>query len=184
MRFCSPVVPHVYADLCLQQTKSEMQVEFFVSDSQEVRERFALWSHLDMAWPNVRETFSLAVHLPFTRIFVLSLSHVIILTPVSLFLFTQIYCCSTYSSFVGNRSHPCACFLGFSVPIFTECSSLTTNLWRRIGNGFTDMFPPSGGQRHSKHPDWRRERQCASLPRAALHRPHPRGEAHTNVCTV
>lgn len=38
----------VYADvhLCPHQAKSEMQVEFYVSDIQEVRDRFALWSQL------------------------------------------------------------------------------------------------------------------------------------------
>lgn len=38
----------VYADvfLCLHQAKSEMQVEFYVSDIQEVWDRFAVWSQL------------------------------------------------------------------------------------------------------------------------------------------
>lgn len=38
----------LYADVFFfpQQTKSEMQVEFYVSDIQEVRNRFVLWSHL------------------------------------------------------------------------------------------------------------------------------------------
>lgn len=32
----------LYVFLCLHQVKSEMQVEFYVSDIQEVRDRFAL----------------------------------------------------------------------------------------------------------------------------------------------
>lgn len=51
MLFCTAILHYtypckVYADVsvCLHQTKSEMQVEFYVSDIQEVRDSSALWS--------------------------------------------------------------------------------------------------------------------------------------------
>lgn len=99
--------------LCLRQAKSEMQVEFYVSDIQEVGDGFAVATlagvrrrHLRAAWPRVAEAappspsvsrsvsclHSSPLFLPFTQI--------IILTPVSVGAVSaaETYWRSTYSA--------------------------------------------------------------------------------------
>lgn len=125
--------------------------------------------HLVIAWPRYIETFFL--NLSVFQSFAFILTHISLflscnhsdtcLTPHS--LVAETYRHSTYSplrviyhtlvlSFTLNPA------LVWLIHIFCENSSLSSNVRGRFWNSFTKVFPPSGGQRHSKHPDWRRER--------------------------
>lgn len=110
-----------------------------------------------------------------------------ILTTFSLSVFFSCYhtdTCLTPSSLVlvtvNLLSSPwlilCTLLLSFTL---NPACCVFSNLRRCLWNGFTKVLPPSGGQGHGKHPDWRREWQCANLPRTALRSPNPRGKNST-----
>lgn len=157
-----------------------MQVEFYVSDIQEVRNRFSLWSQL---WHHLSQadTWRQPGHITHRDLLPqsisLSVSH-LILTLISLFLtYNHPDTCLTPNSLVAE-THWCSAYsplrvichtlvlfsftlnlgLVWLIHIFKDYSALSRKEWRWLWNISTQVFPPSGGQRHSKHPDWRRER--------------------------
>lgn len=181
--FCTAHPCEVYADVspCLHQAKSEMQVEFYVSDIQEVRDRFAPWSQLrDL--PSHSDTWMQPDHMshrdPFCQSQSLFQSFAFILSLISPFLkcnhcdtcltqrslAAETYLRPTYSPL--RLIHHALLLFSFTLSLglvwlmhkFSDSSSLTSNMCgRKLWSSFTKVFPPSGGQRHSKHPDWRRQ---------------------------
>lgn len=144
------------------QTTSEMQVEFYVSDVQEVGDRFAVTTfptarrrHLRATWPHVATAaappppVSLSVScLHFSPLF-LPFTQIIILTPVSVGAVSAVetYWRSTYSSprvifrtLVPNFFHSEAQLDGADAYFWWLRSffflMMTGNMWGRLWKGF------------------------------------------------